>query len=164
VLASSGGGVVGGGHRGDGLGGGVKVALEGSQVLVAALAHQQGQGDVGVGEGGQRRVPELVKGKSGAADPPGVLLEQVFGAFVGQPSAPGDGQTSTVAGVRAGAGRRSARNSGPAWRPAMNAGQQAGGAGLKMQRAFVVQVDVLDVEGEDFLRAGDGCSAIAERR
>ncbi len=71
VLASSGGEVVGGGHRGDGFGGGVDVALKGSQVLVAAFAHQQGQGDVRVGEGGQGRVPELVQGQSGAADPPG---------------------------------------------------------------------------------------------
>lgn len=58
---------------------------------MAALAHQQRQGNVGVGEGGQGRVPELEQGQSSAADPSGVPLKQVFGAFVGQPSPAGGG-------------------------------------------------------------------------
>ena len=89
------------------------VALQGSQVFVAAFAHQQWQGDVVVGEGGQGRVPQLVQGQPGAADPSGVALEQVFGAFVGQSSSSGGGADVQGCGrVRGGARRETAARSG----------------------------------------------------
>jgi len=109
---------------------GVDVALEGSQVLVAARAHQQGQGDVRVGEGGQRRVPELVQGESGAADPPGMPLEQVLGAFVGQSSPPGDGADVDGGGCAGEGGAAIGEEQRAGLASGDDAGQQAGGAGL----------------------------------
>ncbi len=92
-----------------------------------------GAGRRRVGEGGQRRVPELVQGQSGAADPPGMLLEQVLGAFVGQPSPPGDGADVDGGGGAGGCGAAIGEEQRAGLASSDDAGQQAGRAGLKMQ-------------------------------
>jgi hypothetical protein len=55
-------GGVGGGKRGDRLGTGAGVALQRPQAGVAALGHQQRQGDVLLGQVGERTVAEPMQG------------------------------------------------------------------------------------------------------
>ncbi len=112
-------------------------------------------------------MPQLVQGQSVAADPPGVPLEQVLGALVGQTPPTGDGADVEGCWGAGGCGAAIGEEQRPGLTSGDDAGQQTSGAGLKVQPfgvtafgdrpgALVVQVEVLDVEGEDFLRAGGG--------
>jgi len=66
-------GVVDGGHGGDGFGAGAGVALQGTEVLVSALGHQQGQVDAGLGKVGEGGVAKLVEGPASVRHFQGVV-------------------------------------------------------------------------------------------
>ena len=107
-----------GGDLSDGFGAWADVPHRGARVAVPGLGHDQLQGDALFAEVGGRGVAELVQ------LPPGVMGEQDPGAVVAEPGPPGDRAQVPGGGTAGGAGRRSDRNTAPAWRPRMRGGSR----------------------------------------
>jgi len=94
------------GELGDGVVGGVDVALEAAQGAVAALGLDEGDVFAGFGQVGEAAVAELVQG------PPGGGLEDLLGAPVGEPGQPSVG-VDVAGGGLAGGGRGRCRRGTP---------------------------------------------------
>lgn len=126
-------------------------------MLVAGLGLELGGAAASDGQVLERGVPQLMQRPALLVriEGGGRLLEQVLGARVGQPAPPGDG--ADVRGGRGAAPGEEQRSRGAA---AQQAGQEACGAGGPvdvLDRAALgddagapeLQIEVLDVEGED---------------
>jgi hypothetical protein len=98
--------------------------------------------------------------------PAGLRDEQLRGAAIGQPRVAGQRAEIPAAGARAGIGRRLDRNTGPA--PALDEARQqpsAPGAEEQLVDAAALRaragalggdVEILDIEAQDFVAAGSG--------
>jgi hypothetical protein len=119
-------------ERGDHLRAGPHVALQGAQVLVPALGHEQGERDVVLAEVGESGPAHVVQSST-----PGGGDEQLLGWSVGEPS-PAGLRAEVLGRLRARGGRRpigQEQRAAPA--AADQAGQQPGGAGLEVEQLAI---------------------------
>ena len=154
-------------HGGNGFGTRSGVPLQRPEMVVPALGHQERQVDARLGQMGQGGVAELVQGPALPGDRKRVVLEQVFGPLVRQPSPPGDRAEVDRRWRAGGSGAPCSEKdrSGPAI--ADQSWQETGRAGLEVEpvdvapfapypQPLILQVKISHVARQDLVGPGRG--------